>query len=47
MAAAFGLVLATMPLLLSVCDVLSLQWLVMIFLGGTGLSIAIAVGALL
>jgi hypothetical protein len=45
MAAAFGLAVAAVPFLLYVCGILSLKWLVIIFLGGTGLYIAISFGA--
>jgi hypothetical protein len=45
MAAAVGLVLAAVPFLLYVRGVLSLKWPVIVFLGGTGLYIAISGGA--
>jgi hypothetical protein len=45
MAAAFGLALAAVPFFLYLGGTLSLKWLVIIFLGGTGLYLAISFGA--
>ena len=47
MATTFGLLLAAVPFFLYVRGMLSLQWLVIIFLGGTGLYIAVSFGAVL
>jgi hypothetical protein len=47
MAAAFGLMLAAIPFFLYIGGTLSLKWLVIIFLGGTGLYLAISFGAVL